>query len=230
MRRELFLGLGTVVAGFAIGCGSGGEHQDNKITPSPIPAGDRFSPAYETPDSILQGRIKSEQLLENMAQAKDEFLESLYQGEIKNPICLRWPIHGPIGSYFGELRVEGTSAIYHTGIDIGNGLSYGDPVIAAADGVVEVAVAHDLDIDWGLGSGLGSFVLLRHGSEFSTLYGHFSKIFVEEGQRVVVGEVIGEVGATGNATGPHVHLEALYRGKVVDPLAFLADEVPECAN
>ena len=99
----------------------------------------------------------------------------------------------------------------HTGIDIGNA-GFGAPVIAAADGVVTMAV-YD--------RGYGNCVIINHGNGISTLYGHGQAILTEVGKEVKKGDLIMEVGSTGNSTGPHLHFEVRVNGSCVDPMPFL---------
>ena len=100
---------------------------------------------------------------------------------------------------------------YHAGIDIGNA-GYGAPVLAAADGVVVYA---------GIMSGYGNCVMISHGNNIVTLYGHGQTILTEVGKEVKQGEVIMAVGSTGISTGPHLHFEVRVEGKAVDPLPYL---------
>ena len=94
----------------------------------------------------------------------------------------------------------------HTGIDIGARM--GSPVYAAADGEVFFA-------SWR--GGYGRCIILLHGGDVSTLYGHLSRINVSQGQTVKRGQVIGAVGSTGLSTGPHLHFEVRRRGVPVNP-------------
>ncbi|ALF54217.1 peptidase M23 [Nostoc piscinale CENA21] len=86
---------------------------------------------------------------------------------------------------------------FHAGTDLGAPM--GTPILAAAKGQVETA---------GWVGGYGLTVILNHNSTQQTLYGHMSEIFVQPGQQVEAGMVIGRVGSTGNSTGPHLHFEA----------------------
>ena len=95
----------------------------------------------------------------------------------------------------------------HTGLDFP--APTGTPVVAARTGIVTVA-------RWL--SGYGNTVAIRHKLGTSTLYAHLSAIFVRPGQRVAVGQPVGRVGATGSATGPHLHFELRVRGAPIDPL------------
>ncbi|GBE94432.1 peptidase M23 [Nostoc cycadae WK-1] len=85
---------------------------------------------------------------------------------------------------------------FHAGTDLGAPM--GTPILAAAKGQVDTA---------GWVGGYGLTVILTHSSAQQTLYGHMSEIFVQPGQVVEPGMVIGRVGSTGNSTGPHLHFE-----------------------
>jgi murein DD-endopeptidase MepM/ murein hydrolase activator NlpD len=104
---------------------------------------------------------------------------------------------------FGDERM-------HTGVDFG--AAAGTPIRAAADGVVVWA---------GPRGGYGLTVIIDHGDSLATLYAHQEAVAVAEGRRVRRGEVVGYVGATGYATGPHLHFEVRVRGNPVDPLPYL---------
>lgn len=99
----------------------------------------------------------------------------------------------------------------HTGIDIGN-TPLGSPVVAAADGVVTYA---------GWLGGYGNCVMINHGDGIVTLYGHGNKILTSVNQEVKQGDVIMEVGSTGNSTGPHLHFEVRINGNYTNPLNFV---------
>ncbi len=116
-----------------------------------------------------------------------------------------WPVDGPITSSFG-LRW----GRMHEGIDIGVG--FGTPIRAAAAGTV---------IHAGWLGGYGNLVVVDHGGGLSTAYGHQQEIYVSSGQQVDQGTVLGEVGSTGNSTGPHLHFEVRVNGSAVDPLGYL---------
>lgn len=118
-----------------------------------------------------------------------------------------WPVVGPISDYFGTPRGAGT---YHSGLDIV--APTGTPIGAAAPGQVVLVSA---------GGGYGNYVVIRHDDGYETLYAHLSQVYVVQGQWVAQGEAIGGVGATGWATGPHLHFEVRVGGAAVDPLAYL---------
>jgi murein DD-endopeptidase MepM/ murein hydrolase activator NlpD len=109
-----------------------------------------------------------------------------------------WRIH-PV---FGDRR-------FHFGIDLAT--AEGTPVAAAGDGVV---------VDAGWRGNYGQFIRIRHSAELETTYSHLSKIAanIKPGTRVSAGQVIGAVGETGVATGPHLYYEVLIGGEHVDPL------------
>lgn len=118
---------------------------------------------------------------------------------------LIWPVQGPITSPFGWRWGR-----MHEGIDIGVG--YGTPIHAAAAGTV---------IYCGWEEGYGNLVVIDHGGNLATAYGHQSSIAVSCGQAVTQGQVIGYVGCTGHCTGPHLHFEVRVDGNPVDPLGYL---------
>ena len=122
-----------------------------------------------------------------------------------------WPAQGPVVSPFG-MRWHPILGGYrmHTGIDIG--APYGAPIVASADGVV-------LFVGWY--GGYGNTVIVDHGNTLSTLYAHCSAILVNQGQQVAQGQAIARVGATGYATGPHLHFEIRVNGVPVNPLSRL---------
>jgi len=122
-----------------------------------------------------------------------------------------WPVEGPVASSFGEREdpINGEGA-FHSGIDID--APKGTPVRAAGDGDVSGT---------SMGTGYGRQVVLDHGHEVLTVYGHLSAIAVLPGQHVVRGQVIGYVGQSGRATGPHLHYEVRVHNVPVNPHKYL---------
>jgi murein DD-endopeptidase MepM/ murein hydrolase activator NlpD len=118
---------------------------------------------------------------------------------------LIWPCDGVVVSGFGMRWGR-----MHEGIDIG--CAYGAPNRAAAAGTVIYA---------GWLGGYGNLVVVDHGNGLSTAYAHASAILVSVGQGVAQGETVSLVGATGHATGPHLHFEVRVNGVAVDPLLYL---------
>ena len=76
----------------------------------------------------------------------------------------------------------------------------------------------------------GNLVVVDHGFGLVTRYGHLSKFAVWQGATVKRGDVVGYVGATGRATGPHLHYEVLANGKLINPLQLLTGKAPEATN
>lgn len=127
-----------------------------------------------------------------------------------------WPIAKEgthVTSPFGnrEHPIQGVVKL-HSGLDIG-GAGYGAPVVAAADGVVTYA---------GWMSGYGNCVMIKHSDSLVTLYGHGQTILTTVGKQVKQGDLIMEVGSTGNSTGPHLHFEVRLNGTAVDPTTYLS--------
>jgi murein DD-endopeptidase MepM/ murein hydrolase activator NlpD len=131
-------------------------------------------------------------------------------GDGKATGSLHGPVAGPVTSPFGW-RIHPIFHVrkFHTGIDIGAG--YGTPIHAADGGRVIYAT-------WM--SGYGNTTIIDHGSGISTLYAHQSSVLISSGS-VSKGQVIGYVGATGYATGPHLHFEVRVNGNPANPLSYL---------
>lgn len=122
-----------------------------------------------------------------------------------------WPALGWVTGWFGNRSDPFTGeAGFHQGIDIS--LDKGEPVYATADGIVEAA-SYTGDY--------GNLIVLQHEFGLTTRYGHLSRYAVKLGQQVERGQVIGYVGATGRATGSHLHYEILANGKLLNPLQLL---------
>jgi len=126
----------------------------------------------------------------------------------------RWPVEGVMTSPYG-LRFRGIRPDIHEGVDIA--AVTGTPVRAMKSGRVEHAGS------WG---GYGLSIVIAHGTNVRTLYAHLSRIDVREGAQVRGGEVIGAVGQTGSATGPHLHFEVWRWGRAEDPVPLLGNAPP----
>lgn len=123
------------------------------------------------------------------------------------------PLDGTLTSPFGWREDPNTGAeSFHTGMDLA--ADEGTAVTCFADGTV--GVVGDSTI-------LGKYVTVLHADGYETLYAHCSRISVSSGQRVARGDALGAVGATGNATGPHLHFELHDGSKYLDPSPYLAD-------
>jgi murein DD-endopeptidase MepM/ murein hydrolase activator NlpD len=114
--------------------------------------------------------------------------------EIVYPVSIPAPITSPFG--WRTHPITG-SRRFHAGVDIGAPM--GAPVVAAASGTI---------ISAGWQAGYGKAITIQHNGIQQTLYGHLSEVFVQPGQTIERGTVIGRVGSTGNSTGPHLHFES----------------------
>jgi murein DD-endopeptidase MepM/ murein hydrolase activator NlpD len=130
-----------------------------------------------------------------------------------------WPVRGLVTSPFGiRTSPYGDEREMHPGMDIS--ARYGLPVAAAGGGQVIFA---------GRDSGYGGLVIIDHGAQLDTLYAHLSALYVREGQKVRSGQPIGAVGATGRATGAHLHYEVRVNGSPVDPRRYLTAKAEPAA-
>lgn len=124
-----------------------------------------------------------------------------------------WPVKGWMTAGFGHRRSPFTGQRQmHEGVDISN--SAGTPIIAPADGIVTYT---------GPLGAFGNAISVNHGNKISTFYAHLQQQKVTQGQRVRRGDVIGLVGATGRATGPHLHYEIQVNEVPVDPTKYVID-------
>lgn len=154
--------------------------------------------------------IAMEEELEAEAAEITKKLEALKYGNIPTG-RLTYPTSGIFTSGFGYRisPISGTRR-FHAGIDIG--ASTGTPIVAAADGDV---------IDASYINGYGYSILIYHGGGYATFYAHMSGYAVSSGQHVQRGQIIGYVGSTGYATGPHLHFEVRVNGAPKNPLDYL---------
>ena len=133
------------------------------------------------------------------------------KGEGVRKALLRTPVNGAtLTSRFGMRHhpILGYS-LMHRGVDFG--APAGTPIMAAGDGTIEKRETN---------GGYGNYIRIRHGSDFATAYGHMSRFAPEmaPGRRVRQGQIIGYVGSTGRATGPHLHFEVLRKLAQVNPI------------
>jgi len=140
----------------------------------------------------------------------DEYLSRLLNSVAFTP--MGYPRLSSITSGFGYRAnpFDSESAELHPGVDFKG--ATGDPVRVTADGKV---------VFTGRKSGYGNCIIVQHKNDFQTLYGHLSRINVDDGQQVKTGDVIGKVGSTGRTTGPHLHYEVRKNGKPINPVKFL---------
>jgi murein DD-endopeptidase MepM/ murein hydrolase activator NlpD len=158
-----------------------------------------------TPDPKTLERIKRENewIADARAHSKPE---ALFQTGFQRPA------EGVVSGVFGSQRIlNGQARSPHSGVDFA--APVGAPVLAAADGVVVMAEG---DLFY-----TGQTVMIDHGLGVNTVYAHMSGISVKLGQRVIKGQAIGKVGASGRATGPHLHWGLSVGAVKLDPLSAL---------
>lgn len=171
----------------------------------PVERIDGVPPATVDPPPEIAARIEREQALVSAARARDDDRVEFAQ-------AFAWPVQGRVSGRFGNQRVyNGSPRAPHSGMDIA--AAQGTPVRAPAGGVVTFANA-DLYLT-------GGTVVLDHGFGVSSNFLHLSRIDVQVGDRVAQGQVIGAVGATGRATGPHLHWGMNWFDVRIDPLLVL---------
>ena len=128
--------------------------------------------------------------------------------EIKRSL-IECPLLGPKTRDFGLFD---NSGVFHTGVDIAGEAGAG--IFAAGQGIVSFIGNHSL---------FGLVIKVAHSPGLETMYGHASKILVKTGDFVTAGQVIAEVGNTGQSTAPHLHFEIQWKGKAVDPAQIITD-------
>lgn len=120
------------------------------------------------------------------------------------------PVHGYPSDLFGYRSDPFSGKLdFHTGLDLSS--PDGNPVTATADGLILFA---------GRWFGYGKLVTISHGFGMTTRYGHMSRVAVRVGQRIKKGDIIGYVGSTGRATGPHLHYEVRLNDQPLNPMRF----------
>ena len=174
---------------------------------APAPAG----PLVVNPGTIQNLSQKAQSLESNLTSLLN-FFESDSLRLASTPSIM--PTAGWIASVFGHRNDPFTGAwTMHWGLDIST--NTGNPIQATADGIV-IKVETD--------KYLGKNVTISHGNGYTTVYGHMSNFAVKAGQKVKRRDIIGYIGQTGKAAGPHVHYEVFKDGKRVDPRNFLLEE------
>ena len=119
------------------------------------------------------------------------------------------PVAGRTSGLFGAQRIyNGTPGSYHSGMDIA--AANGTPFVAPADGVVTLAAADEFTLE-------GHLLMIDHGMGLNSAFLHCSELLVREGDIVRQGQLIGRVGATGRASGPHLHWGMKWNAARVDP-------------
>lgn len=177
--------------------------------------------ARTTPPDRRTDRAASSDDLGRLAEAVLEEGESLRAlerlisraGKALASLPSRWPVRGVVNSEFGGRQSPWTkSGEFHGGIDIA--ADRGTPVLAPAAGTVSFAGTH---AEYGL------TVIIEHGQDLRTIYGHLSKVIVTSGQAIARGGELGLTGNSGRSSGPHLHYEILVNGRPVNPRAYFWD-------
>jgi murein DD-endopeptidase MepM/ murein hydrolase activator NlpD len=170
----------------------------------PLERVDGVPPKTVNPPPAIAERIRREQALVTAARTRDDPRADF-------AAAFQWPVQGRISGRFGSGRVyNGQPGAGHSGMDIA--APTGTPVKAPAAGVV--TFSDNLYLT-------GGTILLDHGRGVSSNFLHLSRMDVNPGDRVLQGQVIGAVGATGRATGPHLHWGMNWFEVRVDPLLVL---------
>ncbi|MDM7955536.1 M23 family metallopeptidase [Blastomonas sp.] len=120
-----------------------------------------------------------------------------------------WPATGRVSGIFGSQRVyAGEPGAFHSGVDVAG--PTGTPIVAPADGVVILAAPTPFSLE-------GNLLMIDHGMGLNSAFLHLSSIDVKDGERVRQGQQIGRIGATGRATGPHLHWSMKWNDARIDP-------------
>lgn len=128
-----------------------------------------------------------------------------------------WPATGRISGVFGSQRIyAGEPGAFHSGVDVAR--PTGTPIVAPADGVVVLAADAPFTLE-------GNLLMIDHGMGLNSAFLHLSRIDVRAGDRVARGQRIGAIGATGRATGPHLHWGMKWQDERIDP-QLLAGPMP----
>ena len=188
------------------GLGGGPSEADLAANGSVYKSGPQVSPV------TVQNLSEKAESIERNLNSLVGYFESESLRLASTPSVL--PAAGWLSSRFGHRTDPFTGTwTMHWGVDISTNV--GNPIVATADGIV-IKVQYD--------KYLGNSVTISHGNGFTTVYGHMSKFAVKAGKKVKRGEVIGYIGKTGKAAGPHVHYEVWKDGKKVDPSNYILEE------
>jgi murein DD-endopeptidase MepM/ murein hydrolase activator NlpD len=191
--------LPALVKARAMGGGTGGELTARKTLSAMTVPEDTFG--------LLRGLLES---LESRLQSVRQNVERRDKLAAATPSI--WPAHGWISSSLGPRRDPVTGgADFHSGLDIAG--ERGQPVYATASGTVTHV---------GYQGAYGNLIAVNHGFGLESRYGHLLNFSVKKGAKVSRGDVIGHVGATGRATGYHLHYEVHANGRLLNPLQLLA--------
>ncbi len=162
-------------------------------------------PKQSLPDPEFNRRRPGELAQINAARRRINFAQGWRQKFI-------WPAKGRISGLFGSQRIyRGEPGSYHSGVDVAGPTGAG--VVAPADGVVILAAASPFTLE-------GNLLMIDHGNGVNSAFLHLSRIDVKQGDAVVQGQRVGAIGATGRATGPHLHWGMKWQDERIDPQRF----------
>jgi murein DD-endopeptidase MepM/ murein hydrolase activator NlpD len=157
---------------------------------------------YSQPDAEFQARRPAE--LDQINAARQTPVASNGWRQ-----TLIWPAKGRISGFFGSQRIyAGEPGSPHSGVDVAGPV--GAPVVAPADGVVTLAAASPFTLE-------GNLLIIDHGMGLDSAFLHLSKIVVKKGDVVRQGQLVGAIGATGRASGPHLHWGMKWKAERIDP-------------
>jgi len=175
----------------------------------PVQRIDGLPPQQVSPDPQTLERIRKEAALVAGTRTRDSAVPFFRSG-------FAWPVQGRLSGVYGSQRIlNGEPRAPHSGVDIA--APQGTPVLAAADGIV--SLVHD-DLFF-----TGVTVMVDHGFGLSSVYAHLDTVAVRPGQAIAKGEPLGTVGASGRATGPHLHWGVSLFDVRLDP-ALLVPPLP----
>lgn len=168
-------------------------------------------------NSLKQEQIQINKEMEKIDEEIRQMLESSGSSGSFVGGQFLWPVPGysTITSRFGWRILYGKNN-WHTGVDISGANILGKNIVAANAGTVIKAVT-----TYTPKKGYGKYVMIDHGGGYTTMYAHCTSLSVRVGQKVSRGQVIAQVGSTGNSTGPHLHFGIYINGKEVDPLPYI---------
>lgn len=163
----------------------------------------------QTGINIVSDKLISVDSVTNRVEIHDP-ISGVIITTISSPMI--WPVKGVITLEFGKSDLP--YEIMHTGIDIANPQGkIGDNISPFMDGTVIYAGETAI--------GYGKHIIIDHGNNVTSLYGHLDKVLVYKGEKVTINDVIGKMGSTGWSTGPHVHFQINVFGIPVNPRVFL---------
>lgn len=167
--------------------------------------------------------ILANEALENLRNSiNDRIVNGEQIGDTECRYDFSWPAPG---CYYISSGVGERWGTYHTGMDIAG--SKGTPIYASESGTVlrtNSSCPHNYEKEesCGCGGGYGNYIIIDHGNEFITLYGHLTSLNVTDGDTVKKGDIIGTMGSTGYSTGDHLHLEIRYQGMYLNPASYFS--------